>query len=141
MLQRTPVTNNQLASQKAVEVVILYQPHDFYIFLKVKILANAAIGLKISSMYSEPEFRNMKRYLLLLAIALFGIKAFAQTSYRNEWIDYSKTYYKFKLHLGTGTDGYPIKSGLVRINQPALAAAGLANVPAENLQLWKDGHQ
>lgn len=92
-------------------------------------------------MYSEPEFRNMKRYLLLLAIALFGIKAFAQTSYRNEWIDYSKTYYKFKLHLGTGTDGYPIKSGLVRINQPALAAAGLANVPAENLQLWKDGQE
>ncbi len=83
----------------------------------------------------------MKRYLLLLALTLIGLKSIAQSSYRNEWIDYSKTYYKFKLHLGTGTDGYPIKNGLVRITQPALVAAGLGNVPAQNFQLWKDGRE
>ncbi len=35
----------------------------------------------------------------------------------------------------------PIRKGIVRINQPALAAAGLSAVPAEQFQLWCNGVQ
>ena len=49
----------------------------------------------------------------------------------NEWIDYSKTYYKFK--LGT--------SSLCRITQASLATVGLQNTPAEQFQLWRNGKQ
>jgi hypothetical protein len=39
----------------------------------------------------------MKRLLLSLLIAMSGLFATAQTfPYNNEWIDYSKTYYKIK---------------------------------------------
>ncbi len=51
--------------------------------------------------------------------------------YNNEWIDYNKTYYKFKLG----------KDGLYRIPQTLLATAGLDNVPAEQFQLWRNGVQ
>jgi hypothetical protein len=50
--------------------------------------------------------------------------------YYNEWIDYSKTYYKFK--IGT--------TGLYRINQNNLPAA-LQTVPAEQFQLWRNGKE
>ena len=49
----------------------------------------------------------------------------------NEWIDYSKTYYKFKVG----------NSGLYRINQTVLASVGLSGVPAEQFQLWRNGVQ
>lgn len=71
----------------------------------------------------------MKRVLLLFLLVA-GIKAGAQ-SYNNEWIDYSKTYYKFKVPA----------TGLYRINQPVLAANGLGSVPAEHFQLWRNGQQ
>lgn len=61
---------------------------------------------------------------------LFCVTA-AQAQLNNSWIDYSKTYYKFKV----------AKSGIYRINQPALSAAGLAAIPAEQLQLWRNGAQ
>ena len=51
--------------------------------------------------------------------------------YNNEWIDYSKTYYKFK--VGT--------NGLYQIPQSTLVAYGLGNVEAENFQLWNNGVQ
>ena len=54
----------------------------------------------------------MKRILLLLLIA-FSLGAKAQV-YNNEWIDYSKTYYKFKVGA----------TGLYRITQPTLASIG-----------------
>lgn len=50
--------------------------------------------------------------------------------YNNEWIDYSKTYYKFK--LGSG--------GLYRINQSNLPV-NLQSVPAEQFQLWRNGKE
>lgn len=61
-------------------------------------------------------------------------------SYHNEWIDFSKTYYKFSIG-GFGTDavGAPVPKGLVRIPYSALSAAGLAGIPAEHFQLWRDG--
>src|SRR5829696_5661864 len=51
--------------------------------------------------------------------------------YNNEWIDYSKTYYKFKL----GQDG------LYRISKSLLDSAGLGTIPAEHFQLWRNGNQ
>lgn len=49
--------------------------------------------------------------------------------YNNEWIDHNKTYYKFKV----GKDGWH------RIQGTTLQAAGLAAVPAEHFQLWRNG--
>lgn len=71
----------------------------------------------------------MKRFLLPLLL-LTGLTASAQLYY-NEWIDYSRTYYKFKVPA----------TGLYRINQPALAAIGLGGTPAEQFQLWRNGQQ
>ena len=51
--------------------------------------------------------------------------------YNNEWIDYNKTYYKFKLGA----------TGLYRISQAALTSIGLDNTPAENFQLWRNGRE
>lgn len=51
----------------------------------------------------------MKRILLLLLTA-FHLSAGAQF-YNNEWIDYNKTYYKFKIGA----------TGLYRISQYSLA--------------------
>ena len=67
---------------------------------------------------------------------LFGLlvscSLFAQAQvYNNEWIDFTKTYYKFKV----------AKTGLFRIPQATLAAAGLGNIPAEQFQLWRNGVQ
>src|SRR5215203_196443 len=51
--------------------------------------------------------------------------------YNNEWIDYSKTYYKFKL----------AQDGLYRISKSLLDSAGLGTIPAEHFQLWRNGNQ
>ncbi|HEX2683009.1 MAG TPA: hypothetical protein VHL77_03715, partial [Ferruginibacter sp.] len=71
----------------------------------------------------------MKKILLTSIISLLAIAGFSQLN--NSWIDYSKTYYKFKLGKDT----------LTRIYQPTLAAAGLGSVPAENFQLWRNGKE
>ena len=74
----------------------------------------------------------MKRILLILLVAIPGLSATAQTfPFNNEWIDYSKTYYKF----------YVGKTGLYRISQPTLASAGIGATPAEQFQLWRNGRQ
>ena len=73
----------------------------------------------------------MKRLLLIVLMAA-GLKAVAQPyNYNNEWIDYNKTYYKFKVAV----------TGIHRIAQPVLNAAGLGSVPAEQFQLWRNGQQ
>ena len=72
---------------------------------------------------------TMKKILLLLCI-ITGLSATAQ-NYNNEWIDYSKTYYKFK--VGT--------TGLYRLTEATLNTVGLANTPAEHFQLWRNGTQ
>src|SRR6185295_8725166 len=71
----------------------------------------------------------MKRFLLVLLIAM-SFYTEAQV-YNNEWIDYNKTYYKFKVG----------QTGLYRISQPVLAAAGLGGASAEQFQLWRNGAQ
>jgi len=71
----------------------------------------------------------MKRILLLLLTA-FSISAGAQV-YNNEWIDYNKTYYKFRVGV----------SGIYRIYSNALASIGLENVNVDHFQLWRNGEQ
>src|SRR5690242_17580866 len=71
----------------------------------------------------------MKKFLLALLL-LTGYWAGAQV-YNNEWINYSKTYYKFKVGA----------TGLYRINQPTLAGLGIGSTPAEQFQLWRNGQQ
>ncbi len=71
----------------------------------------------------------MKRFLLLLLVCT-NLVAGAQSFY-NEWIDYSKTYYKFKVGA----------TGLYRISQPVLDGLGIGNTPAEHFQLWRNGQQ
>ncbi|HEV8287088.1 MAG TPA: C25 family cysteine peptidase, partial [Chitinophagaceae bacterium] len=71
----------------------------------------------------------MKRILLLLLVCA-GLLTKAQV-YNNEWIDYSKTYYKFK--VGT--------NGLYRIPLATLNSVGLGTTSAENFQLWRNGKE
>lgn len=71
----------------------------------------------------------MKKFLLL-SLLFVGLKGLAQ-NYNNEWIDYNKTYYNFKVGA----------TGLYRINQPLLSSVGLGSVPAEQFQLWRNGKQ
>lgn len=72
----------------------------------------------------------MKRVLLFIVLILQSLAAVSQTYY-NEWIDYNKTYYKFKVGA----------TGLYRINYAELNAIGLANEAAQNFQLWRNGKQ
>ena len=69
----------------------------------------------------------MKKFLLGLLLVT-GFIAKAQV-YNNQWIDYSKTYYKFKVG----------KTGLYRISQALLSSVGLDSSPAEYFQLWRNG--
>ncbi|MEO7922338.1 MAG: C25 family cysteine peptidase [Chitinophagaceae bacterium] len=71
----------------------------------------------------------MKKNLLLLLL-LAGLYGQAQP-YNNEWINYSRTYYKFKVGA----------TGLYRIDQALLSSAGLGSTPAEQFQLWRNGQQ
>lgn len=70
----------------------------------------------------------MKKLILCL---LFLPILLAAQQYNNEWIDFSKTYYKFKI----------AESGLYRIPQSAIASAGLANTPAEQFRLFRNGKE
>ncbi|MEO6669011.1 MAG: C25 family cysteine peptidase, partial [Ferruginibacter sp.] len=69
----------------------------------------------------------MSKKLLIAFFVLLASTAHAQLN--NQWIDYGKTYYKFRL----------AKDTLCRISQPALAAAGLGAVSADEFQLWRNG--
>src|SRR5690349_2837772 len=69
------------------------------------------------------------RKILIIVFTLATVAAKAQLN--NSWIDYSKTYYKFKV----------AKTGLYRINQSTLASLGLTNTPAEYFQLWRNGKE
>ncbi|MEO8404894.1 MAG: C25 family cysteine peptidase, partial [Chitinophagaceae bacterium] len=71
----------------------------------------------------------MKRLLLLLLLAV-TLSAEAQL-YNNEWIDYNKTYYKFKIAV----------TGLYRIRQSTIASLGLTATNADHFQVWRNGVQ
>ncbi len=71
------------------------------------------------------------RNFLLGFIFIFSTGTLCAQTYSNEWINYSQTYYKFKAG----------SNGLYRITQPTLASIGLAAIPAEQFQLWRNGKE
>jgi hypothetical protein len=71
------------------------------------------------------------RKLLAGLLLLLGFCANAQITYNNEWIDYSKTYYRFRVS----------KDGVYRISGATLSAAGLGTASAQDFQLWRNGVQ
>ncbi len=72
---------------------------------------------------------NMLKKLLLPFFLLLVTSVHAQLN--NSWIDYNKTYYKFRLGKDT----------LCRLPQSVLATAGLGSVNADHFQLWRNGQQ
>jgi Peptidase family C25 len=68
------------------------------------------------------------RKIFTLLLILIGGTAIAQP-YNNEWIDFSKTYYKFKITA----------DGLYRIPESVLAGAGLSVADAKDFQLFRNG--
>ena len=71
----------------------------------------------------------MIKKLILPFLLFFALGANAQLN--NSWIDYSKTYYKFRL----------AEDNIYRIPQSAIAAAGLSATNADHFQLWRNGQQ
>src|ERR1700744_3303560 len=67
-------------------------------------------------------------FTIVLLLSALGLSA---QTYNNEWIDFSKTYYKFKVGV----------NGLYRIPQSVLANAGLGSVPVQNFQLFRNGQE
>lgn len=72
----------------------------------------------------------MRIILTLLFCGMFLGMTQAQ-SYNNEWIDFSKTYYKFPVGA----------NGLYQISQPSLVSIGWGSIPAQNFQLWRNGKE
>lgn len=64
-----------------------------------------------------------------LSVFLLFIVSSLSAQFNNEWIDYSKTYYKIKV----------ASNGMYRIPKQALDAAGLGNTQAQSFQLWRNG--
>ena len=84
----------------------------------------------------------MRKLFIFSLLCLCCNCLFSQTSFRNEWIDYSKTYYRFRVGtFGDDPVNFIARAGMVRIPQKALAAAGLGTVPAEQFQLWRNGQE
>ncbi|HVX25263.1 MAG TPA: C25 family cysteine peptidase, partial [Parafilimonas sp.] len=71
----------------------------------------------------------MRKYLFILFTCIICCHTIAQ-QYYNEWIDYSKTYYKFKVG----------STGLYRINTASLPAA-LQSISTDQFQLWRNGKE
>lgn len=67
--------------------------------------------------------------LLLIILIFFLQKDLSAQVYRNEWIDYSQSYYKFKI----------ANDSLFRISKEKLDELGWGNVPVEHFQLWRNG--
>ncbi|HMZ46143.1 MAG TPA: C25 family cysteine peptidase [Chitinophagaceae bacterium] len=81
----------------------------------------------------------MKHLLLTFFIVCFGNSIIAQPLH-NEWIDYSKTYYKFKVDFGIHpVTLQPIKRKLVRITKATLDSVGLGNTNVEQFKLFRNG--
>ena len=70
----------------------------------------------------------MKRLLFFILII---ITSYSQAQFANDWIDYSKPYFKI-----------PVNSeGIYRINSSTLNSVGLNFIDADNFQLFRNGAQ
>jgi hypothetical protein len=74
--------------------------------------------------------KSLKSIILSCCFLMMSVISFSQ-SFMNEWIDYNKTYYRFR------TGG----TGAFRITQSQLAAIGLGGVDAAHFQLWCKGQE
>ncbi|MDB5248010.1 MAG: type sorting protein [Segetibacter sp.] len=85
---------------------------------------------------------NLKAWWFCIFLFISSLAIGQTYPYNNEWIDFSKTYYKCKV-MGFGLDevNVPIRKGLVRIPFSTLAAAGLGATASEHFQLWRDGEE
>ena len=92
--------------------------------LKVKRL----ISLSLEKNQKLILVKTLKRFLIFLLLTNCVLAGYSQ-SLRNEWIDYSKTYYKFKLNT----------TGIYRITQAQLNTLGIGGVPASQYKLWRNG--
>ncbi|MCY7420362.1 MAG: C25 family cysteine peptidase [Chitinophagaceae bacterium] len=85
----------------------------------------------------------MRKILCLVFLSVCFIQSFSQ-NLNNEWIDYNKSYYKFKVG-GFGTDvvngNAILKNGIVRIPYSTIASAGLGGTSSAHFQLWRDGEE
>lgn len=82
----------------------------------------------------------MKHILRLVILLICSSSVVKAQPFKNGWINYAKTYYKFRVGpFGFDVVNAPIRKGVVRITQPVLASAGLGNVPAEQFQMWRNG--
>ena len=70
----------------------------------------------------------MKKFVTVLLLTVVSFVSFSQ-AYRNEWIDYSKTYFKFKVSA----------NGIYRVDKTQLQTLNLGNVNAQDFQLWHNG--
>src|SRR6188768_428910 len=80
---------------------------------------------------NNTAFQPIRMKRILFFLFFFTTLAASAQVYNNEWIDYSKTYYKFKVG----------KTGLYRIPQALLSANGMGSVNADHFQLWRNGQQ
>ncbi|MEY4660659.1 MAG: hypothetical protein RLZZ42_611, partial [Bacteroidota bacterium] len=73
--------------------------------------------------------KTLRLFSFLLLGLMLSSSIMAQ--FNNSWIDYNKTYYKFKI----GQDG------LYRISGAVLRQAGLSGIPVNQFQLWRNGQE
>jgi hypothetical protein len=73
-------------------------------------------------------YANTKMKRLLFVFLLLSVVS-ANAQFNNEWIDFNKTYYKFKVG----------STGLYRIPYSTLNSAGLSGTQAQSFQLWRNG--
>src|SRR4051794_41100233 len=64
-------------------------------------------------------------------ISLFVASGAIGQSYYNEWIDFNKTYYKFRVG----------STGIYRIYATDLVETGWGEAPAKDFQLWRNGKE
>lgn len=78
----------------------------------------------------QKKIGHHKSYCLTLLLVMLSFATMAQ-NYGNEWIDFSKTYYKIKV----------IKTGLYRIPVSTLATVGIDGANAEDYAMYRNGKE
>ncbi len=77
------------------------------------------------------QMNKVNKHILVAILLVVCCRNVMAQSYYNEWIDFNKTYYKFKVGA----------TGLYRITYNDLQQMQLSAVPAQNFQLWRNGKQ
>ncbi len=75
--------------------------------------------------------KTMKKIIFFTSLLLLICNSLSAQSYMNEWVDFNKTYYRFKVGA----------TGVYRITQAELVTMGIGSADAAHLQLWRQGQQ